>query len=76
MTNERFASAELNGNIEATARRSPSATLPLMQNRRRVDASAIAAGAIDAVLDRFGIGALRVAAAAGVRVIQLHAGEA
>jgi hypothetical protein len=47
-----------------------------MRDRPAVDASPEASAAIDAVLDRFGIGALRVAASAGVRVVHLRPREA
>jgi len=47
-----------------------------MRNRPAVDASADAQLAIDAVLDRFGAGALRVAASAGVRLIHPRGTEA
>lgn len=50
--------------------------LPWMRNRPAVDASFREAAAIDAVLDRFGAGALRVAARAGVRVVHLRGSEA
>lgn len=40
-----------------------------------VDAAPAAIVAIDAVLDRFGAGALRVAATAGTRVVHLRPGE-
>ncbi len=42
-----------------------------MRNRPAVDASLEAVAAIDAVLDRFGVGAMRVAASAGVRFVLL-----
>jgi hypothetical protein len=47
-----------------------------MRNRPAVEASADAQLAIDAVLDRFGAGALQLAAGAGVRLIHLRAAEA
>lgn len=47
-----------------------------MRSRPIVDASAEAQPAIDAVLDRFGEGALRLAASAGVRLIHLRRSEA
>ncbi len=47
-----------------------------MHNRPAVHAKRDAATAIDAVLDRFGPGALRVAASAGVRVVHLRGNEA
>ncbi|HEX3465407.1 MAG TPA: hypothetical protein VHS78_15265 [Candidatus Elarobacter sp.] len=47
-----------------------------MRNRPAVDASPDARSAIDIVLDRFGTGALRAAATAGVRVVHLRAREA
>ena len=47
-----------------------------MRNRPAVDASADAQLAIDAVLDRFGVGALRLAASAGVRLVHLRGTEA
>jgi hypothetical protein len=47
-----------------------------VRDRPAVDASPEHSAAIDAVLDRFGIGALRVAASAGVRVVHLRAREA
>src|SRR6202165_2526352 len=47
-----------------------------MRNRPAVDASAEAQLAIDAVLDRFGTGALRLAASAGVRLVHLRGTEA
>jgi len=47
-----------------------------MRNRPSVDASPDAVSAIDAVLDRFGPGALRVAASAGVRLVHLRGSEA
>lgn len=46
-----------------------------MCTRPEVDAARDAAVAIDAVLDRFGAGALRVAAAGGTRLIHLCAAE-
>ncbi len=46
-----------------------------MRNRPAVDASPEAVAAIDAVLDRFGTGALRVAASAGVRFVHLRGNE-
>src|SRR6202165_6353756 len=46
-----------------------------MRNRPAVDASAEAQLAIDAVLDRFGTGALRLAASAGVRLVHLRGTE-
>jgi hypothetical protein len=60
------------GNIFATSRRVQRATLRAMRNRPAVEARADARLAIDAVLDRFGGGALRLAANAGVRVIHLR----
>jgi len=47
-----------------------------MRNRPSVDASPDAVSAIDAVLDRFGADALRVAASAGVRLVHLRGSEA
>jgi hypothetical protein len=47
-----------------------------MRDRPAIDASPEASAAIDTVLDRFGIGALRVAASAGVRLVHLRAREA
>jgi hypothetical protein len=47
-----------------------------VRDRPVVDASPEHSAAIDAVLDRFGIGALRVAASAGVRVVHLRGNEA
>jgi hypothetical protein len=46
-----------------------------MRNRPAVDASSDARSAIDTVLDRFGRGALRAAAHAGVRVVHLRRSE-
>ncbi len=46
-----------------------------MRSRPVVDAPARAAAAIDAVLDRFGPGALRVTASAGTRIALLRPGE-
>jgi hypothetical protein len=46
-----------------------------MRNRPAIDASPDAVAAIDAVLDRFGPGALRVAASAGVRFVHLRGSE-
>ena len=46
-----------------------------MPIRPSVDAAPDDAAAIDATLDRFGAGALRVAAAVGVRVVHLRAAE-
>jgi hypothetical protein len=46
-----------------------------MRNRPAVEASPDARASIDAVLDRFGNGALRLAANVGVRVIHLRAAE-
>jgi hypothetical protein len=46
-----------------------------MQSRPAVDAAPNARAAIDPVLDRFGAGALRVAASAGVRVVHLRPSE-
>jgi hypothetical protein len=46
-----------------------------MRIRPAVEASTDARAAIDAVLDRFGVGALRLAANSGVRVIHLRATE-
>ncbi len=46
-----------------------------MRNRPAVEASPEARIVIDAVLDRFGAGALRLAASAGVRVVHLRATE-
>jgi len=43
-----------------------------MESRPAVDAEPAAVAAIDAVLDRFGAGALRLAASAGVRVVHLR----
>jgi hypothetical protein len=47
-----------------------------MRNRPPVDARSDALAAIEAVLDRFGAGALRVATNAGVRVVHLRGSEA
>ena len=47
-----------------------------MRNRPAVDAKADARSAIDTVIDRFGPGALRIAADAGVRLIHLRGNEA
>jgi hypothetical protein len=47
-----------------------------MRDRPAVDASPEHSAAIDSVLDRFGTGALRVAASAGVRVVHLRGREA
>jgi hypothetical protein len=47
-----------------------------MRNRPAVDANPDALAAIDAVLDRFGPGALRVAASAGIRLVHLRGSEA
>src|SRR3982074_1818452 len=47
-----------------------------MRNRPAVDAHPEACAAIDGVLDRFGVGALRVAASAGVRLVHLRGREA
>ncbi len=47
-----------------------------MQSRPAVDAAPDACAAIDPVLDRFGGGALRLAAGAGVRVVHLRPREA
>ena len=47
-----------------------------MRNRPAVDARADAHAAIDAVLDRFGPGALRLAANAGVKLVHLRGREA
>jgi hypothetical protein len=47
-----------------------------MRNRPAVDASPEALAAIDSVLDRFGAGALRLAANARVRLVHLRAREA
>ncbi len=47
-----------------------------MRNRPVVDALPPGAAAIELVLDRFGPGALRVAASAGTRIVLLRAGEA
>ena len=46
-----------------------------MRNRPAVDASSEARVAIDAVLDRFGTGALRLASRAGVRLVHLRRSE-
>jgi hypothetical protein len=46
-----------------------------MRDRPAVDAASGAAAAIEAVLDRFGTGALRVAASAGVRIVHLRGSE-
>jgi hypothetical protein len=46
-----------------------------MRDRPAVDAASDAAAAIEAVLDRFGTGALRVAASAGVRIVHLRGSE-
>jgi hypothetical protein len=46
-----------------------------MRNRPAVDASSEARVAIDAVLDRFGKGALRLAATSGVRFVHLRRSE-
>jgi hypothetical protein len=46
-----------------------------MRNRPAVDASSEARVAIDAVLDRFGTGALRLAATSGVRLVHLRRNE-
>jgi hypothetical protein len=46
-----------------------------MRTRPAVDAGPEAAAAIDAVLDLFGTGALRVAASAGVRFVHLRGSE-
>ncbi len=46
-----------------------------MESRPAVDAAPHVRDAIDSVIDRFGGGALRVAAAAGVRFVHLRAGE-
>ena len=47
-----------------------------MRNRPAVDARSDSRIAIDAVIDRFGPGALRVAADAGVRLVHLRGAEA
>ncbi len=47
-----------------------------MRDRPAVDAGSDATAAIESVLDRFGSGALRVAASAGVRIVHLRAHEA
>jgi hypothetical protein len=47
-----------------------------MRNRPPVDASPDTVAAIDTVLDRFGRGALRLAANAGVRLVHLRRSEA
>jgi hypothetical protein len=47
-----------------------------MRDRPAVDARSDATAAIESVLDRFGRGALRVAASAGVRIVYLRAHEA
>ena len=47
-----------------------------MRNRPPVDAAPEACAAIEAVLDRFGTGALRAGASAGVRIVHLRGGEA
>jgi hypothetical protein len=47
-----------------------------MRDRPAVDVSPEHSAAIDAVLDRFGTGARRVAASAGVRVVHLRGREA
>ena len=47
-----------------------------MRNRPPIDARSDALAAIEAVLDRFGPGALRVATNAGVRVVHLRGSEA
>ena len=47
-----------------------------MRNRPAIDAKPDAAAAIDAVLDRFGPGALRLAAATGVKLVHLRGSEA
>jgi len=47
-----------------------------MRDRPAVDASPEYSDAIDSVLDRFGPGALRVAASAGIRVVHLRGCEA
>jgi len=46
-----------------------------MHERPAVDAAPSARAAIDSVIDRFGGGSLRVAAAAGVRIVHLRQGE-
>ncbi|MDB5026442.1 MAG: hypothetical protein JWO66_131 [Candidatus Eremiobacteraeota bacterium] len=46
-----------------------------MRNRPAVDARPEARAAIEAVLDRFGLGALRVAASAGVRIVHVRGNE-
>ncbi|HTW85489.1 MAG TPA: hypothetical protein VMD91_15575 [Candidatus Sulfotelmatobacter sp.] len=47
-----------------------------MRTRPPIDAAPDAAAAIDAILDRFGTGALRLAVRAGARLVHLRAGEA
>src|SRR5437660_11301750 len=64
------------GNISEFWRQCAAGTLRSMRNRPSVDASPDAVSAIDAVLDRFGPGALRVAASAGVRLVHLRGSEA
>jgi len=47
-----------------------------MRNRPAIDAKPDAAAAIDAVLDRFGRGALRLVATTGVKLVHLRGSEA
>src|SRR5579875_2882590 len=61
--------------MAATPRCPPAPMLPPMESRPAVDAAPASAAAIDAVLDRFGLGALRLAASARVRVMHLRPGE-